>query len=170
MTAKELLKRSYYALTSGLLIFTAVGAFALLESDGRFHIIHPILFSTIIVIVATAFCWIMTRHNRRDGAIILSMIAVTALLAAIYECGWYILAYDTVDGGYVHQAWSLIIAIPLSACMVIAGFLSNTKYHNILPNQSKGVSTIFRAMSWIGQIAVWGYVIAMLLTVLGVIK
>jgi hypothetical protein len=60
-----------------------------------------------------------------------------------------------------------ILLIGCSACAVISTFLTNTKYYNILPNQSKGVSSLFRGLSWFGQFIVWAtYVIAKIVWVM----
>jgi hypothetical protein len=170
MKTKDLLKRIYYALMSGALLVALVSLLGIIDRDGNFYLIHPLRFPMIVTIVALAFCWIMTQHNKRHRAILLSVIILTSVLALIYSTGLFYLAYSASDGGYLLSSWGVGSAWSCAACMMIAGFLSETKYHNILPNQRKGISTLFRTVSWIGQIALWGYGVAILLTALGVIK
>jgi peptidoglycan/LPS O-acetylase OafA/YrhL len=166
MNTKEILKRTYYALVSGVLMLASVWLLGITANDGNFHVVHPVLFPVIVIVLALVFCWIMTRHNRREGVILLSVVAVTAVIAAIGAVGGFNLGYD----GYILPSWGVTMLCPCAACMMVTGFLSDTKYHNILPNQSKGVSTLFRVLSWIGQIGIWGLGVAILLTALGVIK
>jgi intracellular septation protein A len=161
MKTKEILRRMYYALTSGALVLALITILSLTVSYGHYNQIHPVRFPIIITIFALLFCWIMSRHNKRDGYILIAVIALTGIIGLAQHLSeyfqWYV-PYKSVDALYIPSV-SIAIILVSSSCMMIAGFVSETKYNNILPNQSKAVAKIFRIISWVGQIIVWGLAI-----------
>jgi hypothetical protein len=48
----------------------------------------------------------------------------------------------------------IILYIFWMVCVMITGFLSETKYYNIFPNQSEALSKAFRVIIWIGHVIV----------------
>jgi len=174
MKPKEHLKRLYYALTSGALL---IAVFVLLSSllspfplYTQFYTTHPIKSVAIVMAIALVFCWIMSQHNNRhDGLMFCGIILLTFIFTLT---GHLMTVWRYNHTLYSHTYWfwmTVKYTMPYvcGACMAAVGFRSNTKYHNILPNQSKTTSKVFRVLSWIGQFIVWVlaiiYLIGMLL-------
>ena len=145
MKPKEILKRIYYALTSGLLLIVINRMLG--------YCPHSSISIAITMIIGMAYCWIMSRHNnKRDSLIIYSII----LLAFIFVIAYNLAAFRHYSNILLGARGTMLHVC--SACMAVVGFYSNTKYYNILPNQSKTISIVFRVFSWIGQIVVWVYI------------
>ena len=147
MKPTELFKRIYYALTGGVLL---IAVNRLLWGWP-----HPLKSAAIIMIIGLVFCWIMSRHNnKRDGLMFCSIILLTFIFAIAYSLMmWRYLSYIDMNI-FWREARGAMLFVG-SACMALVGFRSNTKYYNILPNQSKTTSTIFRVLNWVGQFIIW---------------
>lgn len=156
MKTKKLFRRLYSTLTIGLLT-----GFLILCSN------YTLPDIVIHMLLALGICWITTRQNNPAHfkwytGIMLGLTflyvylprlfySLTLVVLPLKRIGWIVL------GCY----W---------LCIVISAYLSNTKYYNIFPNQSKGISYVFRGLSWTGQVIVWGYVLLILLSEIGIIK
>lgn len=167
MTSQSILTRTYSALTA--IGFMVIGMLLLViwPVDVRNSMAMEYTGVSFFALLSLGICWIMTRHNPplafkwHAGVIIVASLAY--VYYPLFSSHLYRLFYITPETRFY------IILGVYCLCVGVGTWLSNTKYHNILPNQSKGVSTTFRVVSWFGQIAVWGFGIAMLLTVVGVI-
>ena len=170
MKIKEILKRSYYALTSGALLyaFTTILDLCFVPfGHTPYAFFHPIRYPIIITVFTLLFCWVMSRHNKRDGAILISVVTATMVIGLIFHA---FIPFIWYGSGGIDVNWFTIRSINLAlqficvACMMVAGFLSGTKYHNILPDQSITLSKAFRIIIWIGQVMV------LLLAILHVVR
>jgi hypothetical protein len=154
MKTKDLLKRTYYALTMAgvMLLMFAMYSYQPLDRwyDAYFRV-------SFFALLSWGICWIMTRHNKPQHLKWYPGIMIAFSLWFIYAphiLGNIRFLYTEAD---TRQIVTLIV---YTGCVAVSTFLSETKYHNILPNQSKGVSTLFRVVSWIGQIGIWIIVVA----------
>ena len=155
MKTKDILKRSYYALTIGLLTG------ALMLHHTRYSLLRHYVDVGCYMILAMGICWIMTRHN---NPVHFKRYAGTLFtLTFLYV---YIPRLSLGVSPALHDSIFTILFCSYWACIVISTYLSNTKYYNIFPNQSKGVSWLFRGLSWTGQIIVWGIMLIVLVCVI----
>ena len=161
MKPKEILKRSYYALTS-------VAFFVILLNSwipsfiGTYHRLFSHLkigvSGLLLTLVVAVYCWIMSQNNGKSAwkwyagtipivLLILRALCVTLLTALARHNQEYINIY-LVD---------VIFFTTLMLYMAIITFCSKTKYNynNILPNQTKTDTQIFKWLFIIAQIAVW---------------
>ncbi len=167
MKTKNLLKRIYYTLTVTGAMVIAMLYLAIWPIGIGFSTEMEYLGVSFFTLLSIAVCRIMTRHNKPSHFKWCAGVIIAVTLIYIYlpifqrHFMWLHISPEA-------KVYTLFAVYCL--CVAVATFLSNTTYHNILPNQSKAVSTLFRVLSWTGQIAIWGYGIAILLSVLGVIK
>jgi len=167
MNPKEILKRIYYAIISGLFFLTILFFLIdeILYSGGMcsFYTIHPIRVTVFILLFALAFTWLLTIHNsKRERYIFMGIIFLTFLWALVNYGLLYHPQRDYYCGRNYYLLWQIVKQSTLyvsGAIVMIAGFFSNTRYDNILPKQSKTVSWIFRILSWIGQFISWAFVL-----------
>ena len=162
MKTKEILKRSYYALTIALIMF---GVYLMVLSVNPFW---PYRSISLAVLLSLCICWVMTRHNKPSYFKWYAGIIVALALTYIYLP--MILFKFILAAGDLALILKHILFVGCSVCAVMSTFLSNTKYSNILPNQSKGVNGLFRGLSWLGQFIVWGYSFLLFLSVIGIIR
>jgi hypothetical protein len=159
MNTKDLLKRTYYAVTmAGMMLFVTLflivwpmPPFGMTES---LWLYKGVSFSALL---SLAVCWIMTRHNKPTDFKWYAGVIIAVTLIYFY-LPLFDLHIPRLSIPIETKTYILLTAYAI--CAVVSTFLSNTKYHNILPNQSKGVSTLFRVVSWIGQIGIWAIVVA----------
>jgi len=160
MKTKEILKQLYYALIiAGLLIFWYATLNSMWLNNNRFL--------SFCVLLSLGICWVMTRHNKPSTFKWYAGIIIALTLLYIYMpmlLSSFVWAWGDLSNILRH-----ILIIGCLICAVISTFLSNTKYYNILPNQSKGISRLFRGLSWTGQFIVWGCCFLALLSAIGVI-
>ncbi len=162
MKIKDLIKRIYYALTVTGAMVIAMLLLAIWPMDLGSTVMEYLGVS-FFTLLSLGVCWLMTRHNKPShfkwyaGVIIADTLMYIYLPLFQRHFIWLNISPDA-------KVYTLFTVYCL--CVAMATFLSNTKYNNVLPNQSKGVSTMFRVLSWTGQIAIWGYGIAVLVTVL----
>lgn len=150
---KDLLIRLYAALTIGILT-----GFIMLTSIPfeRFYYIDiggNMLF-------ALGICWIATRQNKPAHFKWYTGIMFVLTFLYIYLPRLF---HGLFSIGFPSEYLGWIVLGCYWICIIISSYQSNTKYYNIFPNQNKGVSYLFRGLSWIGQIIIWGYLFLILL-------
>ena len=169
MKTMKILKRIYYAITSGLffVMMKLIGSILISLIDDRFDISKNYLtIETIIfAIIALVFIWMLTiQSNKRERYIYIIIILFT-LLWAIVDYNIHI-HYALNDYCCNYSYYPINDLIPCFTVMImVAGFLTETKYYNIFPNQSKTISVIFRALSWIVQILAWAFLVLLLTSI-----
>lgn len=156
MTTKEIIHRTYSALTVGLLTgYIMSSSMQTLYRSSRFSYIEL----GCNMILAMGICWITTRQNRpahyKYYAGIMASLTFLYVYISRISPGDFIYDWDLYR--YICRSLGWMALSSYWICIVISTYLSNTKYYNIIPNQSKGVSWLFRGLSWIGQIIVWGF-------------
>ena len=159
MKTKEILKRSYYALTIGLVfIWMYVTTPNFLDYAGTWA--WSLRHTSFLVLLSLGICWVMTRQSKPVNFKWYAGIIVSLTLLYIYMP----MLLSNVNLTWDNLAFTLflLLIIGCSACAILSVFMSNTRYHNILPNQSKGVSCLFRGVSWFGQLIIWGLTIVSL--------
>jgi hypothetical protein len=162
METKEILKRSYYALTIALIM---VGVYRTALSVTSHW--WPYRYISFVVLLSLGICWVMTRHNKPShfkwyaGIIVaLSLLYIyLPVILTIFRIVWS-------DIGILKH----LLIIGCSVCVTISTLLSNTKYNNILPNQNKGISGLFRVLSWTGQFIVWVYYFIIFSFAVGIVR
>ncbi|MCL2289573.1 MAG: hypothetical protein FWC34_02550 [Bacteroidetes bacterium] len=169
MKPKEIIKRAYYSVTCGLFFY--IGASLLKD-------IH-LVYVELIILFALAFIWLLTIHNnRRERYIYIGIIFLAFLLIIVgFNLDSSVYKYNKIDlwagkpprAHYYKWYYQLFVkTFIIGVCgiiILIAGFLSETKYYNVLKNQPKTVSSIFRILSLIVQVIIW--IIPVLLLVFG---
>ena len=168
MNTKDILKRIYSALTVGLL-----SAFLMINSV-RFSLYNLSYIDVgINMLLALGICWIATRQNKPAHFKCYAgiMLVLTFLYVYIPRLELGISFFSGDYSGRINQYLGRIAFGSYLVCIVLSAFLANTKYYNIFPNQNKGVSYLFRGLSWTGQIIIWGYLfLILLLAVKGIFK
>ena len=146
---KDVLNRLYSALIVGGLTGIAMLRFIWTDSSiARFFYIDI----GRNMLLALGICWIATRQNKPT------------------HFKWYMGIMFVLTFLYIYLPRLLYGLGCYWVCIIISSYLSNTKYYNVFPNQNKGISILFRILSWIGQIIVWGVLPLILLTMIGVIR
>ena len=157
---KKILKRSYSALTVGILTWFIIHMNVFFD---RFYYVD--IGSNMLL--ALGICWIATRQNKSTHFKWYMGIMFVLTFLYIYLprllCGLFAIAFTTE----IHL-WILLGCYWV--CIIISSYLSNTKYYNVFPNQNKGISILFRILSWIGQIIVWGTLFLLCLVAIGIIE
>ena len=164
---KDVLNRLYSALTVGALTGIAMLRFIWTDSSiARFFYIDI----GRNMLLALGICWIATRQNKPThfkwymGIMFVLTFLYIYLPRLLY--GLFAIAFTPE----IHLCLGRIMLGCYWVCIIISSYLSNTKYYNVFPNQNKGISILFRILSWIGQIIVWGVLPLILLTMIGVIR
>ena len=164
---KDVLNRLYSALIVGGLTGIAMLRFIWIDlSIARFFYIDI----GRNMLLALGICWIATRQNKPThfkwymGIMFVLTFLYIYLPRLLY--GLFAIAFTPE----IHLCLGRIMLGCYWVCIIISYYLSNTKYYNVFPNQNKGISILFRILSWIGQIIVWGVLPLILLTMIGVIR
>ena len=164
---KDVLNRLYSALIVGGLTGIAMLRFIWTDSSlARFFYIDI----GRNMLLALGICWIATRQNKPThfkwymGIMFVLTFLYIYLPRLLY--GLFAIAFTPE----IHLCLGRIMLGCYWVCIIISSYLSNTKYYNVFPNQNKGISILFRILSWIGQIIVWGVLPLILLTMIGVIR
>ena len=164
---KDVLNRLYSALIVGGLTGIAMLRFIWTDSSiARFFYIDI----GCNMLLALGICWIATRQNKPThfkwymGIMFVLTFLYIYLPRLLY--GLFAIAFTPE----IHLCLGRIMLGCYWVCIIISSYLSNTKYYNVFPNQNKGISILFRILSWIGQIIVWGVLPLILLTMIGVIR
>ena len=164
---KDVLNRLYSALTVGALTGIAMLRFIWTDSSiARFFYIDI----GRNMLLALGICWIATRQNKPThfkwymGIMFVLTFLYIYLPRLLY--GLFAIAFTPE----IHLCLGRIMLGCYWVCIIISSYLSNTKYYNVFPNQNKGISILFRILSWIGQIIVWGYLFLLCLSVIGIIE
>ena len=164
---KDVLNRLYSALIVGGLTGIAMLRFIWTDSSiARFFYIDI----GRNMLLALGICWIATRQNKPThfkwymGIMFVLTFLYIYLPRLLY--GLFAIAFTPE----IHLCLGRIMLGCFWVCIIISSYLSNTKYYNVFPNQNKGISILFRILSWIGQIIVWGVLPLILLTMIGVIR
>lgn len=155
MKSTDILKRIYSALTVGLL-----SAFLILGSTSFSIYNLSYIDIGINLLLSLGICWIATRQNKPAhfkcyAGIMLVLTFLYVYLPRLFH-GLFSIGFPSEYLGWIVLGCYWI-------CIIISSYQSNTKYYNIFPNQNKGVSYLFRGLSWIGQIIIWGYLFLILL-------
>lgn len=160
---KDVLNRLYSALTVGAL--TGIAIVSSSSWLGRISLVDI----GCNMLLALGSCWIATRQNKPTHfkwymgimfVLTFLYIYLPRLLWGLFHISFFT---EFRDHGRIMLGCYWV-------CIVISSYLSNTKYYNVFPNQSKGISILFRILSWIGQIIVWGYLFLLCLSVIGIIE
>ena len=164
---KDVLNRLYSALIVGGLTGIAMLRFIWTDSSiARFFYIDI----GRNMLLALGICWIATRQNKPThfkwymGIMFVLTFLYIYLPRLLY--GLFAIAFTPE----IHLCLGRIMLGCYWVCIIISSYLSNTKYYNVFPNQNKGISILFRILSWIGQIIVWGVLPLIFLTMIGVIR
>ena len=164
---KDVLNRLYSALIVGGLTGITMLRFIWTDSSiARFFYIDI----GRNMLLALGICWIATRQNKPThfkwymGIMFVLTFLYIYLPRLLY--GLFAIAFTPE----IHLCLGRIMLGCYWVCIIISSYLSNTKYYNVFPNQNKGISILFRILSWIGQIIVWGVLPLILLTMIGVIR
>lgn len=163
MKSTDILKRIYSALTVGLL-----SAFLILGSTSFSIYNLSYIDIGINLLLSLGICWIATRQNKPAhfkcyAGIMLVLTFLYVYLPRLFH-GLFSISFSSEYLGWIVLGSYWI-------CIIISSYQSNTKYYNIFPNQNKGVSYLFRGLSWTGQIIIWGYLfLILLLAVKGIFK
>jgi hypothetical protein len=161
----EIIKRAYYAITWGLFFYIFS---SLLLVTLAHNFVLDIITITFFTLFALAFIWLLTIHNGKRERYIYIGIILLAFLWAIVSVWLIDSKYDiyyVFKPSYIYL--NRYVLIPnLGFCgvaVMVASFLSETKYHNIFRNQSKTESIILRILSCAGQIFSWWYVLIIII-------
>ncbi len=160
MKPTTILKQTYYALTSGMLLIalTVFLSVAFTPMGRSMETMHPIKYPLIIMAFSIGYCWLMRRHNGKYEWLIYCSIILLSFFFCMKVPLYYPFGIEHGIDRFWWSAASNLLDI-CTICMMVATFGSNTKYYNILPNQSVTVSKVFRVTSWVGQVIVWGLAI-----------
>lgn len=170
MKTKEILKRSYYALTSITLFVILLNSW----TPAFRSVYHRMFFylnigvcGVILTLAVAAYCWNMSRNNGKPiwkwyaGMIpvllwIIRLIGVKTLIVVARNNQEFI-NIDILN--YIFFATLMLYTAVITFC-------SKTKYdyRNILPNQTKTDTQIFKWLPTVMHIAIWGCFILILPT------
>lgn len=142
---KKILKRSYSALTVGILTWFIIHMNVFFD---RFYYVD--IGSNMLL--ALGICWIATRQNKSTH--FKWYMGIMFVLTFLYI--YLPRLRPLLNSPETNRCLGWIMLGCYWVCIVISSYLSNTKYYNVFPNQNKGISILFRILSWIGQIIVWG--------------
>lgn len=123
------------------------------------------------MLLALGICWIATRQNKSThfkwymGIMFVLTFLYIYLSRLLPRVLWFAPEVDLI---LICLGWIMLGSYWV--CIVISSYLSNTKYYNVFPNQNKGISILFRILSWIGQIIVWGTLFLLCLVAIGIIE
>lgn len=167
MSPKEILTRIFHAITTGLFFLTIV--YFLLKGLTPCYTTHSVKSTAVIAIISLIFIWLQTIHNKKSERYIYISIILLTLLWAI---GYYFVKVYTVNcPEQNYYLWHFVRNSMLYVCgatIMVAGFRSETKYYNVMSNQSKTVNTMFRILNWAMTIIAWTFLALCILYIVGV--
>jgi hypothetical protein len=157
MRIKEILKRSYFALTSIVLFLVLLNGMPLGVTYHRKFFCLSYGFSGFLMVLGiAAFCWFMSRNNGRCArkwyiaAIPIGLYLLRHLIVGLLK--WWARSQQVFVNIYTVDA---IFLVSLILCVATITFIFLKRYDNILPKQNKAALQVIKWLFIVGQIFIW---------------